>query len=317
MKATVLIATISLAATVLAGQYSRTQNIVGAGFFNAFEFQAIPDPTHGRVNYVDMPTAQARNLAYAAGDTFFLHADATTVIPDGSPQGRNSFRLMSRASYANHAAIFDIQHMPQGCGTWPAVWETGDTPWPACGEVDILEGVNGQGTNTISLHTNPGCTMPAIRTQTGTSLQLDCDAEAEGNAGCGVLAPFATSFGPTFNGYGGGWYAIERTDAFINIWFWSRVNGGVPADVYAGGGTVNTSTWGTPTASFPSTSCNIPQFFSRHNIIINLTLCGDWAGAPSVLAAAGCPVNCNNFVDANPGAFVDAYFAFNSINVYE
>lgn len=32
---------------------------------------------------------------------------------------------------------FDIRHMPQGCGTWPAAWEVGDD-WPNQGEVDIV-----------------------------------------------------------------------------------------------------------------------------------------------------------------------------------
>lgn len=25
--------------------------------------------------------------------------------------------------------------MPVGCGTWPAVWETGESDWPMFGEV--------------------------------------------------------------------------------------------------------------------------------------------------------------------------------------
>lgn len=33
---------------------------------------------------------------------------------------------------------FDIRHMPQGCGTWPAAWETNEAIWPNGGEVDIV-----------------------------------------------------------------------------------------------------------------------------------------------------------------------------------
>lgn len=32
----------------------------------------------------------------------------------------------------------DVRHMPQGCATWPAFWETNDNNWPAGGEVDIV-----------------------------------------------------------------------------------------------------------------------------------------------------------------------------------
>nr|GAT48619.1 laminarinase [Mycena chlorophos] len=300
---------------VLGGTYSLSSNIVGQGFYDAFNFEAIPDPTAGRVNYVDQATAVADNLTYASDNTFILRADFTTVISDSSSTGRNSVRIRTNAAYTTHAAVFDIAHMPQGCGTWPAVWETNESDWPAGGEVDIIEGVNDQGTDQITLHTSPGCTMPASgRQETGTVVSTDCNTADNGNQGCAVTSTAASSFGPTFNADGGGWYAIERTDTFINVWFWSRSAGGVPADVSTHGSSVDTSTWGTPTANFPNTSCDIEEFFNANNIIINLTFCGDWAGA--VYGSSGCPSSCNDYVDQNPSAFVDAYFQFNSINVY-
>ncbi|KAJ7698146.1 glycoside hydrolase family 16 protein [Mycena rosella] len=301
---------------VLGATYSRSQNIVGTGFYNAFNFEAISDPTHGRVNYVDQATAQSTNLTFASANTFILRADATTVISDSSSVGRNSVRIKSNNAYTTHVAVFDIVHMPQGCGTWPAVWETNEATWPSGGEVDILEGVNDQATDQVTLHTAPGCSMPASRTQTGTSLQLDCDTSVNGNSGCGVNVGQAPSFGPTFNADGGGWYAVERTSTFISVWFWSRNAADVPADVKAGSASVNTDSWGTPVANFPNTSCNIPQFFDAHNIIINLTFCGDWAGIQSIYASGGCPSTCNSYVHSNPAAFADAYFQFNAINVY-
>lgn len=50
--------------------------------------------------------------------------------------------------------------MPQGCGTWPAVWEADDQVGSSAGEVDILEGVNDLSPNSVTLHTNGTCTMP-------------------------------------------------------------------------------------------------------------------------------------------------------------
>jgi hypothetical protein len=38
-------------------------------------------------------------------------------------------------------------------------------------------------------------------------------------------------------------YATERTNSFISVWFWPRDDPAVPADVKAGGGSVDTDNW--------------------------------------------------------------------------
>ncbi|KAF9231464.1 hypothetical protein BU15DRAFT_82375 [Melanogaster broomeanus] len=111
---------VAVAGSASAATYSRTSNLVGQRF-NAFTWQTIDDPTHGRVNYVSQATAQADVLVQVSGNQVILRADSTTTL-DASGPGRNSFRLQSNAQYTTHLAVFDIAHMPQGCGTWPAVW---------------------------------------------------------------------------------------------------------------------------------------------------------------------------------------------------
>jgi hypothetical protein len=107
------------------------------------------------------------------------------------------------------------------------------------GEIDILEGVNDQGTNQATLHTNAGAEphypvlilsneqkaarcrpaelkrgafglsfcwtcvhrIPILR----TSVLNNCDVAATQNSGCGVKVNDARSYGPTFNSNGGGW----------------------------------------------------------------------------------------------------------------
>jgi hypothetical protein len=67
---------------------------------------------------------------------------------------------------------------------------------------------------------------------------------------------------------------MERTSTFIKIWFWQRHTSDVPSDVVrSNSGSVNTDAWGTPTAYFPNTQCDIDKEFSTSNIIINLTFC--------------------------------------------
>ena len=85
----------------------------------------------------------------------------------------------------------------------------------------------------------PRLPLPQHSTSTGNN----CDTAATNNAGCGVTAPTSNSYGPAFNAAGGGWYAMERTNSFIKVWFWSRNSGSVPSDVQNGATSVNTDNW--------------------------------------------------------------------------
>jgi len=303
-----------IAPLVLGASYTQSDSLTGTGFLESFSYQAIPDPTNGRVNYVDATTAAENNLTYASGNHFVLRADSGSVLNPNGP-GRNSVRIQSNEQYMTSVMVFNIRHMPQGCGTWPAVWTVGED-WPNNGEIDILEGVNDQGPNQATLHTSAGCTMPASRIEKGNAVLNDCNTAVNSNAGCGVKFVDTTSYGPTFNQYGGGWYALEMTDSAIKVWFWSRSDTTVPSEVSGGSTNVDTDNWGEPTAYFPSTSssCNIASKFGPQNIVINLTFCGDWAG--NVYAASGCPSTCVDFVNNNPSAFEDAYFDFEWLKIY-
>jgi len=146
-----------------------------------------------------------------------------------------------------------------------------------------------------------------------TASQLNCDAAVNGNTGCGVKLNTDLSYGPAFNSNRGGWYAVERTASFIKVWFWSRNDAAVPPAVRKGYFFVNTDSWGTPSAFFPNDSCDIQQHFNEHNIIINLTLCGDWAGN---VYPATCPSTCVDFVNNNPSQFQNAFFDLASLRVY-
>jgi hypothetical protein len=264
---------------------------------------------------VDEPTALANNLTYANEDTFILRSDFTTVLAPTGP-GRQSVRLMSNKQWSTSVIVLDISHMPEGCGTWPAVWTVG-TDWPNNGEVDIIEGVNNVMPNQSTLHTAPGCSMPSSGVgQTGTIVSTDCNAFDASNTGCGTKAPSPNSFGPNFNTNGGGWYAMERTTDSIQVWFWERDSSDVPDAVVSGCSKIDTSTFGIPYANFVNTQCNIPQHFGDHNIVINLTFCGDFAGDAAVYGASGCPSTCPSFVEQNPSAFENAFFDINALRVY-
>ncbi|EUC65412.1 family 16 endo-1,3(4)-beta-glucanase from glycoside hydrolase, putative [Rhizoctonia solani AG-3 Rhs1AP] len=308
--------TLAAASVARAATYSVSDTFIGSSFLNGFTHEAIADPTHGRVNYVDQTTAQRLNLTYASGNTFVLRSDYTTTLnPSGA--GRNSVRIQSKKQWSTHVEILDVRHMPQGCGSWPAYWTTNTANWPAAGEIDIIEGVNDQAPNAATLHTTAGCTQPFTRDQTGTTTTTDCNWQVNGNAGCGVKNPLANSYGPSFNANGGGWYAMERTSTYIKVWFWPRNSATVPAQVKNGGSSIDTSTWGTPFAAFVNNSCDIAGHFAAENIIINLTFCGDWAGNSDVYRGSGCPSTCVDYVNNNPAAFKNAYWDIAALRVYQ
>jgi hypothetical protein len=52
----------------------------------------------------------------------------------------------------------------------------------------------------------------------------------------------------------------------------------IPASVTQSTSTspIDISDWGPPSASYPSTTCNITQFFSPQNLVFDITLCGIW-----------------------------------------
>ncbi|KAJ3759525.1 laminarinase [Lentinula raphanica] len=305
---------------VQAATYTQSTSYIGNDFLSGdFNFFTAADPTAGRVTYVDQATATASNLTFATDDVFILRADDNTVLTASDP-GRNSVRLESVQTFGSPSAmVLDVAHMPEGCGTWPALWTYGPN-WPSTGEIDIMEGVNNQNNNQGTLHTGPSCTMPDSRAQTGTILNEDCAAADDGNDGCGVEFA-ANTFGPSFNAAGGGWFAMERTTTFISIWFWPRSSTTVPSDVSGGSTEVDTDNWGTPVAFFPNTDCDIASEFAAHNFVINLTFCGDWAGITSVwdlaCAASTGVADCNDYVNANPSAFSNAYFEINAVRVFE
>jgi len=213
-----------------------------------------------RSNYVDRETAVANNLTYTSDDTFVLRADFENTVAANEP-GRKSVRLVSTQTFNHHVAMygalnpspersiadstaysFDVRHMPEGCSTWPAIWEAGLETWPDAGEIDILEGANGLSPNAMTVHTSDGCTMPATRDQTGETILTECGTPQPDSPGCGVYDATKDSFGSPFNQVGGGWFAIERTDTFIKVWFWPR-SGGPPGDVQSGNTQINTDNW--------------------------------------------------------------------------
>lgn len=286
-----------------------------ADFFGSFDFFTGPDPTQGFVDYVDQATAQ---------NTGLINTTSTSVVQWGvdtknpTPEGRPSIRIESKKTYDSGLIVLDVAHMPFGCGTWPAFWSYGPN-WPQNGEIDILEGVNDQTNNGMTLHTGPGCQIGEDRTIfSGTVESNNCDINAAGqsqNKGCSIEHPSTNSYGAGLNAIGGGVYATHWTNEAISVFFFPR--DAIPADAL--GDSPNPSGWGKPAAKFTG-GCNIPQFIKQQKLVFDTTFCGQWAGSQDVWDASTCKAKaptCTEYVRDNPQAFVEAYWTINSLKVYQ
>jgi len=266
-----------------------------------------PDPTNGYVYYASKQQASDWKYTYVQNNQTWIRSDYTSVA---SGSGRGSVRLTSPQTYTKGIFIFDVQHMPFGMGTWPAIWTTEGTNWPAGGEIDIVEGVNDNGSNTMTLHTSPGCEIPTQKIdETGNPSGGDCGANS-GHTGCGISDPDPGSYGNGFNNNNGGVWAMQWEDSGVYIWLFPR--GKIPTDIQKH--QPNPAGWGDPRGRFTfNQGCVGSQYFYNHGIIIDNTFCGDWAGA----VYPGGNGACQQFVQNNPSAFTNAYWIFNYIEVYQ
>ncbi|KAI0367518.1 hypothetical protein BV20DRAFT_950139 [Pilatotrama ljubarskyi] len=301
------------------------QSYQGSSFFDGWVFQnSIDDTTHGYAQYIDRNSAQSANLIDIndAGNAI-MRVETTPVV-----QGyRKSIRITTEYSYTGGLIVLDAVHMPTGCGTWPAFWSNGPN-WPAGGEIDMVEGVNEYTNNQVTLHTNSGCSLsssdPNALSIAGTLVgTTNCAAAETGNAGCGIRGNDANSYGAAFNKIGGGVYATLWDEDGIKTWFFPRSS--IPSDLSSGA--PQPTTWGTPMASFPASSCDPFKYFYQHTAIFDTTLCGDWAGG--VWGAAGVPgqnqscaastgvASCQDYVLNNGASFTEAYWEVKSVKIYQ
>lgn len=269
LKLALLLAAGRLAA---ADSYTLKTSYDSTNFFDKFTFFDQADPTNGFVEYLSSSAAQSAKLAEAKDGGIYLGADHTTQNP---ANGRASVRVSSSETYTRMLLVADIAHMPEGCGTWPALWTYGNN-WPHEGEIDILEGVNSQAANEITLHTSQGCTMNQGNQLASTKLASSGDCGAgNGNTGCPQKTVSQNNYGAGFNAAGGGFYVMQWTDADINVWFLPR-NSSATNNLTTKSTSIDTSAFGTPLAQFSGGSgCDINSHFQNHQITFDTTFCGD------------------------------------------
>ncbi|KZT03265.1 glycoside hydrolase family 16 protein [Laetiporus sulphureus 93-53] len=320
MRAALFAASV-LSSTAFAANYSLVRTYQGSDFFDGWSYYNYYDnTTSGDVEYVNASYATSDKLAYVtdAGQTV-IKVDNTTFVPYNYK--RDSVRITTDDYFEMGSVIlFDAAHLPFGCSVWPSFWTKGQD-WPAGGEIDILEAVNQMTYNQYALHTNAGCNASSSATASGTIGTTDCNA----TAGCTYAEAKSDSYGSGFNSAGGGVWATLLDASGISIWFWSRAD--IPSSISTANTSIDISDWGTPSANYSSALCDIETYFAAQQLVLDITLCGDWAGDLSTYTetcsieggGAGNASSCylqNVYNYGNTTALDDAYFLINYVKAF-
>ena len=328
-----------LHAPITHATYTLTDNYSKDTFFGNFTAFTERDPTNGFVSYQPYAAAAAQSLIHSvpnAAYASYIAVDSSPLspVPNSSPSspgpnngnspqkdgGRNSVRISSIKTFNRGLFIVDLLHMPKNtCGSWPAFWLLGPD-WPNGGEIDILEGVNEQSHNQMTLHTAKGCNIsPTSPSPFAGKVESSSCGPDEKNTGCAITSPSSSkgAFGADFNAQQGGVYATEWTSSSISIWFFPRSS--IPGDIASA--TPDPSKWGLPQAKWSAqTGCNVEKYFKDMRIVFNTAFCGDWAG--KVWESGGCAKKtgvktCEEFVRSKGEVFKEGWWLVNYVRVFQ
>ncbi|KAJ3992592.1 concanavalin A-like lectin/glucanase domain-containing protein [Lentinula boryana] len=277
--------------------YTPIREYSGTDFFSEWDYYGfIDNTTWGNVTYVDQNTGTSQGLTFIDSSTghAIIRVDNTTNIPAAQTVNRNSVKITTKDAYPiGSLIIIDVSHIPYGCSVWPSFWMLGtNILWPLGGEIDIIEAINNLNSNQYALHTTPGCYLAANSSQTGNTIETDCST----GQGCLVQETKPNSFGSGFAQAGGGVFATQLDVSGIYMWFWTvsisqsisnrpdsiivsnSQRSSIPASISQAdsASTMNLTDWGTPTAAYLSTGCNISQYFQPQQLVLDITLCGVW-----------------------------------------
>lgn len=89
--------------------------IKGDSLLSAFNFETY-SPTHGVANYLSQEAATSSNLISVDPST---KAVTLKVSTKQTQLPRGSVRISSKKFYNGGLFVFDVGHVPTGCGTWP------------------------------------------------------------------------------------------------------------------------------------------------------------------------------------------------------
>ncbi|CAE8605662.1 unnamed protein product, partial [Polarella glacialis] len=256
----------------------------GSSFFDDFTFMTV-DETHGANRYLTKEEALKTGVVETSEEhgTILRVGD---VEPSTAPNG--TFKRQSVNLHSNHAwkpsegmlVVMKYNHVPYGAGVWPAFWlMNSDIPWPQGGEFDILEYANDD-VSKVTFHTHRDCMLDQHKVE-----------QCMQGKPIGVPGPSNCNTNYTENRLGcmprqvqrsGEWFA-KNPGVMAAAWDAESVtvyhipNAEIPADLSSD--TPKPETWGRFVLAYvPFDRHSCADIAKPQEIVLNIALCGDWAG---------------------------------------
>ncbi|GAA6061807.1 hypothetical protein JCM10212_004863 [Sporobolomyces blumeae] len=299
--------------------YDILKSYSGQTFFDDWSFYGHYDNlTNGDAIFVNQSASGSLAYINDAGNAIIKVSQDEVVYNNK----RDTVRIQSQDAYdIGSLWVYDAVHVPYGCSVWGAMWSQA-AQWPQGGEIDTYESVNLQTNNQMALHTTDGCTAVNASSSVafdGTLTYANCNKDVNSNSGCTAVDPNANSDGEAFAAAGGGMWATELSTDGVKIWFFTR--SAVPTDLSSNSSSIDPTSWGNPTFFVPTSSCDTSKYFAAQHLVIDITLCGDWAGNNQTLAQTGCALTteplCYTQYVLNSSNYDNAYFEIPSVRVYK
>lgn len=195
-------------------------------------------------------------------NSFLSKSELDIVAQQPSPGVFTSARIDTRGRFSFQYGRLEARiWVPEGQGIWPAFWLLGNNVdaagWPGCGEIDVMERINGPGLP-------PGGMDPSPRPPPGTSDWNKGSIHGTGFTGNDIGTLYYFKGGAT----AAGWHTYGIIKAPHRIEFYIDD----PAHPY-------TTLTPRSIASLPGTVWPFDNGQSFY-IILNIAVGGDWPGSP-------------------------------------
>lgn len=323
----------------LHGSYSLAWEASGSTFFDQWLF-LTEDETHGAVDYLNKEDAFRQGVIKTHGNHVNIGVGAKT-----KPLKRASVMLHSKQAWrpdTGFIVAMKYNHVPYGAGVWPAFWLMNtDVLWPHGGELDIMEYANDE-VSKVTFHTGQNCQLNGRKLGQCFGRYKN-GMKGPGPSNCNTNY-FKNLLGcrPRQVQRSGEWYA-KNPGVLAAVWDASGVSvyhipkAEIPHDLQSDN--PRPEGWGKwRTAYLPFDEHTCFDSAKPQEIVLNVALCGDWAGGAWARSAAARRTGfmsprcrpgdlshpdkdcCTQFVDspASESYFRSrAYFDIDSIKVYE